>query len=108
MSQIVIEYNGSDYVLEFDRASAMKAEKAYGLSLEELTTGRSYVLVNLFRSAFLKNHSKMQVSVIDSLYEDIEDKMGLYEALSGMYAEVVNETLAEPKEPGKAIGWKKV
>lgn len=104
-TEIVFTDNGVTYTLGFDRASAMKAEKIFDLSLNEATSGKSSAIKSLFFASFIKNHPHIKPRTMNQLWEKLEDKQGLYEVLVGMYGNTAGSVLEEP-EAGKGIGWK--
>lgn len=106
-SMIKFESNGTTYTLEFDRASVVKAERLYDISMSELATGKTGMMQMLFYAAFIKHHPNMKRNVMEGFWDSMPDKTGLYEALVTMYAEVANATLEDPEE-GKALAWKVV
>lgn len=104
-TEIVFTDNGVSYTLGFDRASAMKAEKMFDLSLSEAVSGKASAIQSLFFAAFIKNHPHIKPRTMLQLWDKLEDKQGLYEALVGMYGNTAGSVLEEP-EQGKGIGWK--
>lgn len=104
-TEIVFTDNGVQYTLGFDRASAMKAEKMFDLSLNEAMSGKSSAIQSLFYGAFIKNHPHIKPRTVQQLWEKLTDKQGLYEALVAMYGNTAGSVLEEPEE-GKGISWK--
>lgn len=104
-TEITFTDNGVTYVLGFDRASAMKAEKMFDLSLNEAMSGKASAIQSLFFAAFIKNHPHIKSRTMQQLWNKLEDKQGLYEVLVGMYGNTAGSVLEEP-EQGKGIGWK--
>ena len=103
-TEITFTDNGVTYVLGFDRASAMKAEKMFDLSLNEAMSGKASAIQSLFFAAFIKNHPHIKPRPMQQLWNKLEDKQGLYEVLVGMYGNTAGSVLEEP-EQGKGIGW---
>ena len=93
------------YTLEFDRKSASIAERSFGFSTADLLGGKITYFPQLFQAAFLKHHPKIKPSVVQGLFEQVENKQELFEALTAMYAECVSTLIDEPEE-GNGIGWK--
>ena len=92
MSKINLTYNKKDYILEYNRQS-VKTMENQGFVLEELTKKPANMIPLLFAGAFIKNHSgKGGVSrkVVDEIFDGIDDKTALMEALMEMYAETLN------------------
>ena len=95
------------YTLEFDRKSASIAERTFGFSTADLMGGKLTFFPQLFQAAFLKHHGKIKPSVVQGLFEEVENKQELFEALTAMYAECVSSLIDEPEE-GNGIGWELV
>lgn len=95
---------GVIYTLEFDRKSASIAERTFGFSTADLMGGKLTYFPQLFQAAFQKHHPKIRPAVVSELFEQAENKMELYEALTAMYAECVSTLVDEPAE-GNGIGW---
>lgn len=95
---------GVEFTLGFDRESAMKAEQLYNLSLNEVMSGKVSAIRSLFSAAFIKNHPHAKPQTVQRLWEALENKQGLYEALLAMYANSAGSLLEEPEE-GKGISW---
>lgn len=98
--------NGVKYTLEFDRDSATRAERAMGISMSELQTGKTYLVKDLFAAAFAKHHPHIKPSTVESLFNRITDKTGLYQKLVYMYASAASTVLEDPEDEGNAISWK--
>ena len=105
MSKIEFENDGSTYTLEFDRRSAEIAERSLGVSLTEILNGKVTYFPALFHASFLKHHPKIKPGKVKRLFEAMENKDKLFEALTGMYAETVSTLMDDPEE-GKAQSWK--
>lgn len=101
---VFCDETGVEFTLGFDRESAMKAEKLYDLSLNEVTSGKASAIVNLFSASFIKNHPHVKPQTVQRLWGALEDKQGLYEALVAMYGNTAGSLLEEP-EKGKGISW---
>ena len=88
--------------MEFDRASIMAAEQAFGISLDTLSQGgipKVSDLINLFHASLLKHHPHIKRPVVEHLFELQSDKTGLYSDLVEMYGEVITPLFV--KEPAK-------
>lgn len=103
-SKIVFTYEGSEFTLEFDRASVAQCERIYGFSVQDVSQGKLNAIEGLFAGAFIKHHPNIKKTTVDMLYSHIKDKSGLFRTLAEMYGECVNELLEEPDE-GNAISW---
>ena len=103
MSKINLTYNKKDYILEFNRQS-VKTMENQGFVLDELTKKPANMIPLLFAGAFIKNHSgKGGVSrkVVEEIFDSLDDKTALMEALMEMYAETLT-TLTEGNGEGNA------
>ncbi len=103
-SIIKFSYEGSDFLLEYDRESAERAESLFGISPTEVFTGKVTVMKALFAGAFIKHHPKAKTTTIDALWDLMPDKDELYKTLVGMYMNTVGTLLEDPEE-GKALSW---
>ena len=105
MSKINLTYDKKEYVLEYNRQS-VKTMENQGFVLEELTKKPANMIPLLFAGAFIKNHSgKGGVSrkVIDEIFDELDDKPALMEALMEMYAETLG-TLTDSNGEGN-VTW---
>lgn len=101
MSRITFEKDGTEYTLEFDRRTCEVAESRLGLSLTDVLNGKLTLFPALFQAAFLKHHPKVGHKRVMEIFNDMQDKQALYEALVGMYAECVS-TLVDDEGNGTA------
>ena len=91
MSKINLTYDKKEYVLEYNRQS-VKTMENQGFVLEELTKKPANMIPLLFAGAFIKNHSGKNGAsrkVIDEIFDGLDDKTALMEALMEMYAETL-------------------
>jgi hypothetical protein len=105
MSKINLTYDKKEYILEYNRQS-VKTMENQGFVLEELTKKPANMIPLLFAGAFIKNHSgKNGVSrkVIDEIFDGIDDKTALMEALMEMYADTLS-TLTDSNGEGN-VTW---
>jgi len=105
MSKINLTYDKKEYVLEYNRQS-VKTMENQGFVLEELTKKPANMIPLLFAGAFIKNHSgnnSVKRRVVEEIFDSIEDKQALMEALMEMYAETLS-TLTEGSGEGN-VTW---
>lgn len=107
--QIKIDYNGTEYTLEYTRQTAAAIE-SQGFVLDRLTSSVNVMVPLLFRGAFAKHHRGLKVSKIDEIYDHIVDRNKGNESIVGALAEMYMETittLTENKEEveGNAATW---
>ena len=103
MSKINLTYGKMDYILEFNRQS-VKTMENQGFILEELTAKPANMIPLLFAGAFIKNHRGIKRKVIDDIFDNIENRPELLEALMEMYAETLS-TLTEGTTGEGNVSW---
>lgn len=101
------EYEGTEYVLEFDRASVELAERGLDLTIDEVRSQKVSSFKTLFHAALLKHHPRVKPHTVDRLYEVQDDKLGLHQDLVEMYGETINSLFDEVPE-GKAVTRRKL
>ena len=106
MSKITITYDKTEYTLEYNRQS-VKTMESQGFVLEELTAKPMTMIPLLFSGAFIKNHRGVKRSVVDEIFDNINDKSGLMEALMEMYADTLS-SLTESNESEGNVTWARV
>lgn len=89
MSKITMTYKKTEYVLEYNRQS-VKTMESQGFILDEITSKPMTMIPMLFAGAFIKNHRGIKRSLIDEIYDNINDKTGLMQGLIEMYAETLS------------------
>lgn len=105
MSKINLTYGKTEYVLEYNRQS-VKTMENQGFILEELTKKPANMIPLLFAGAFIKNHSGkngVKRKVIDEIFDNIDNRTELMEALMEMYAETLG-SLTEGNGEGN-VSW---
>ena len=106
MSKITINYGKTEYTLEYNRQS-VKTMEAQGFVLDELTSKPMTMIPMLFSGAFIKNHRGLKRALIDEIFDNINDKNGLMEALMEMYAETLSSLTDNAEAEGNAT-WARV
>lgn len=104
--KIKFKYGGKEYVLEFTRQSVEEMERR-GFVVEEVLTKPLTVLPNLFAGAFIANHRFTKRKVINEIFEQIDDKGGLLDALAEMYSLVIDEFTDELEKKNKNLTWER-
>ena len=102
MSKIVLTHENKEYELEFNRQS-VKMMESQGFVLDELTSKPMTMIPLLFSGAFIKNCKGTKRAVIDEIFDGINDKTGLMQALMEMYAETLS-TLTDDHGEGN-VSW---
>lgn len=103
MSKINLTYGKTEYTLEYSRQS-VKTMENQGFVLDELTAKPMNMIPLLFAGAFIKNHRGVKRKVIDEIFDNIENKTGLMEALMEMYAETLS-SLTEDNQGEGNVSW---
>ena len=106
MSKITITFDKTEYILEYNRQS-VKTMEAQGFVLDELTSKPMTMIPMLFAGAFIKNHRGLKRAVIDDIFDNINDKTGLMEALMELYAETLSSLTNNAEAEGNAT-WARV
>lgn len=104
VNSIKFEYNGTEYIMEYDRDSALQAENLYNISLADIRAFKLSTFSSLFSGAFIKHHPNMKPRQIDTFFDMMPRKADLFKNLVTMYATSINSLLEEPEE-GKALNW---
>ena len=104
VNQIRFNWNGTEYIMEFDRDTAMQTEKGFDLSMNDIRSGKLSALEALFAGSFLKHHPNMKQTTIDTIFQSMPNKTELFKTLVAMYSSCINTLLQEPDE-GNAISW---
>ena len=73
MKQIIFNFKGKDYTLEFNRAS-VRALEARGFVPANLGEKPMTLLPMLFRGAFMMHHATVKQDVIDEIYAKMPKK----------------------------------
>lgn len=94
---IVINWNGTDYTMEFNR-NAVVALEAIGFNLNEIISKPNTMIPLLVQGAFYMHHPNMKQDTAMAIFADQKDKMDLIGALREMYVEPTNNLLDEPEE----------
>lgn len=102
---IDFNYKGTDYTLEFTRATAKAAEKA-GLSLNEDSLDKMPItsIELLYVYAFKAHHSGISAEKAIEICKDIKDKDKFIIALVNEFSKPLVAMTEEPDE-GNAIAW---
>lgn len=91
--QITFTHNGTEYTLEFTRASIQKLE-GRGFDITEVKTKPMTYLPLIFAGAFVAHHPFVKKEVVDDIFDQMKNKESLFEKLATMYNEPV-EALME-------------
>lgn len=95
--QLVIEYKGKTYTLEYTRRSVEKMERN-GFLASDITTKPMTTLPEMFAGAFLAHHTFLKREVIDDIFAHMTDKGELISKLAEMYNEPLQTLIDDPAE----------
>lgn len=101
---IVFEYEGESYKLEYNEASIRDLEKNYGVTISDFESLKLSMLLDMFAVSMKMHHPGVKFAKAKEIFESFGDKEGLFAALVEMYADAVSAVLSEPAE-GKATSW---
>lgn len=96
-TKINLTYKGESYTLEYNRM-AVKMLEASGFVLEEFLEKPMSNIELAFAGAFIKNHKKVNQSIIDEIFNKTKDKKGLIACLQRMITECYDSLLDEPED----------
>lgn len=105
--KIVLNYEGKDYTLEFNRRIVRQME-ADGFRID--ANMPVTLILDLFKGAFKMHHRKLPAETIEDMWDAQRDKDKLLSALVSMYSEPVAALMDEPEDEGDDANptWKEV
>lgn len=101
---ITFNFEGTDYTLEYTRATVATLEKQ-GFNISEISEKPLNTLPALFAGAFLAHHRFVKRDVIDRIYDKMTNKMDLVMRLAEMYNEPIEALVDEPEESEGNLTW---
>ena len=101
---ITIEFEGTEYTLEFTRKSIETMEKQ-GFVVSEIADKPMSTLPTLFAGAFLAHHRFVKKEVIDSIFARLTNKTEFVQKLAEMYSEPLEALMEEPEESEGNLTW---
>ena len=101
---ISFNFEGTDYTLEFTRATIERREKR-GFVLAEIDEKQMTVIPRLFAGAFEAHHANVSDKVIERIFEKIGSRYDFIKYLMEMYQEPIEALMGEPEDEGK-LEWK--
>lgn len=102
--QIIFEYEGKEYTLEFDRKQVERMERN-GFKINEVGDKPMTSMPMLFEGAFQKHHRNINSETVNKILSSIKDRDSLFEKLLEMYADPIVTLFDEPEESEKNIEW---
>lgn len=103
--QLVFNYNGQEFVLEFTRKTVTDMERR-GFVASDVETKPMSTLPALFAGAFLAHHRLIKQSTIDAIFEKMTNRQDLLGKLAEMYNEPLLTLMDEPEENEGNVQWK--
>ena len=97
--QITFNFEGTDYTLEYTRATIRDMERS-GFNIDDIDVKPMTILPDLFRGAFLAHHRFVKAEVVNRIFEAMADKYALVKSLAEMYYEPINTLMEEPENGG--------
>ena len=95
MKQITVkDEQGTQYILEFTKATIIQMEKA-GFVLDEVDKMPVTMMTLLVQGAFKAHHSMVSAEKIESIYASLANKEKLLTKLAEMYAEHADKLVEE-------------
>jgi len=101
---ITINFEGSEYTLEFTRKSIETMERQ-GFVASDIQDKPMSTLPVLFAGAFLAHHRYVKASVIDAIFEKLTNKAEFLGKLAEMYNEPLEAMMDEPEESEGNASW---
>lgn len=104
--QLNFEYNGTNYCLEYTRASVKYMEQTMGFNPNDVQDKLMTRLPQLFHGAFIAHHPNIRTKLTDAIYDTMDDKVGLFKCLMEMYNDPYTQMLEAPKgDAGNVTKW---
>ena len=102
--QIIFEFEGKEYVLEFTRKSIETMERQ-GFVASDIVDKPMTTLPALFAGAFLAHHRYVKKELVDEIYSKMTNKQDLLSKLAEMYNEPIQALMEEPEEAEGNVKW---
>lgn len=101
---ITINFEGTEYTLEYTRKSVEAMEKS-GFMPDDIAIKPMSTLPKLFAGAFIAHHKFVKQEKIDEIFSKLENKEGFLEKLSEMLNEPYIALMDEPEkgDEGNAV-----
>jgi len=102
--QIIFEFEGKEYVLEFTRKSIETMERQ-GFVASDIVDKPMTTLPALFAGAFLAHHRYVKKELVDEIYSKMTNKHDLLSKLAEMYNEPIQALMEEPEDAAGNVKW---
>lgn len=96
---IIVNFEGKKYTLEFNRAVVVLMER-HGFNINEIETKVVLNTTLLIKFAFFLHHRKLSEEEIFKIYDSIKDRNGFIEKLIDMCSDTYVSMLDDPEEDG--------
>lgn len=101
---ITFNFEGTEYTLEFTRASVATLEKQ-GFNINDISDKPLTTLPALFAGAFIAHHRFIKREVVDRIFAKMTNKKDLVMRLAEMYNETIESLVDEPEESEGNLEW---
>lgn len=101
---ITFNFEGTEYTLEFTRASVATLEKQ-GFNINDISDKPLTTLPALFAGAFIAHHRFVRREVVDRIFDKMTNKKDLVMRLAEMYNETIESLVDEPEESEGNLEW---
>ena len=102
--QLIFNYKGTEYTLEFTRKSVEQMERE-GFVADDIRTKPMTMLPTLFAGAFKAHHRFVKPEVINEIFSKMTNKGDLIGRLAEMYNEPIMALIDEPAESSENLTW---
>lgn len=102
--QLIFEFEGKEYTLEYTRRTIAEMEKK-GFVASEIDNKPMTLLPAMFAGAFLAHHRFVKEDVINDIYSKLTKKEDLIGKLAEMYNEPIMALVEEPDEDMGNVNW---
>lgn len=103
-----ITYNGKEYNLAFTRDTIRQMEQK-GFQVANLERFPATTIPQFFEGAFLLHHKREKKETVQAIFNHLEDKEGLLEALTDLYLSSMQSLMTSEDVDGdesKKATWK--
>ena len=101
---IKIDFEGTEYTLEFTRKSIEIMERQ-GFVVGDIADKPMSTLPTLFAGAFLAHHRFVKKEVIDTIFTRLTNKQEFIQKLAEMYSEPLESLMDEPEGSEGNLTW---
>lgn len=102
--QLIFNFEGKEYTLEFTRRTVSEMEKK-GFIASEIMDKPMTSLPALFAGAFLAHHRFVKQETIDMIFFKLTNKEDLISKLAEMYNEPIMSLVEDPEDDKGNVNW---